>query len=124
MVVDAGPHVLGLVDAHAQPEDEAPAGEELERGGLLGHDGGGPQGQLEDAGPESRPGRRDGGHGQRGERLADGVGPVEVVDRPQGVGPGGLGTAAQLGDLGGTSGSTLGTTMLGERVLPAWWRGG
>ena len=57
MVVDAGPDVLGLMDADAQAEDEAAAREELERRGLLGHDGGRPQGQLEDAGPQGGPGR-------------------------------------------------------------------
>src|SRR5258708_278803 len=55
-VVDAGAHVLVLVDAHAHAEDEAAAGEVLEGGGLLGHDGGGAQGQLQDAGAEERPG--------------------------------------------------------------------
>ena len=113
VVIDAGAHVLGLVDAHAQPEDEAPAGEKLERGGLLGHDGGRPQGQLQHARPQHGPGRRHRGHGQCGEGLADGVGPVEVVDRPQGVGPGGLGAAAQLGHLVSATGSTHGTTVAG-----------
>ena len=46
MVVDAGPHVLGLVAADAETEDEAPAGEELEGGGLLGHGGGGRRGSC------------------------------------------------------------------------------
>ena len=99
MVVDAGPLVLALVDADAEAEDEAPAGEQLEGGGLLGHDGGLAQGQLEHAGPQQGPAGRRGGHRQRRQRLADGVGPVEVVHRPQGVGPGGLGPAAQLSDL-------------------------
>ena len=77
--VDAGLHVLRLVATHAETEDEASTGEELESGRLLGHGGDGSQGQLQDARAQQRPSGRDGGHGQRGESLADGLGPVEVV---------------------------------------------
>ena len=124
VVVDAGPLVLVLVDAHAEPEDEAPAREELERSGLLGHGGRTAQGELQHAGPEGRPGHRGGGHGERGHRLADGVGPVEVVDGPQRVGPGRLGPSAELGQRRGTRRYYPGYYRPSKGVLPAWWRGG
>ena len=97
--VDPGPLVLALVDAHAEAEHEAPAREQLERRRLLGDGGGLPQGELQHAGPERGPVRRRGGDGQGGQGLADGMGPEEMVDRPQGVGTRGLGSAAQLDQL-------------------------
>jgi len=51
--VDAGPHVFMLVNAHAHPENEATVGEVLEGGGLLGHDGGRTERQLQDTRPKS-----------------------------------------------------------------------
>ena len=69
------------------------------------------QRKLQDAGAQRGPpggGRRD---GQRGEALVDRVGPEEVVDGPQGVGPGRLGPPAELGDVSRrASGTTRGTT--------------
>ena len=103
-VVDAGPHVLGLVDAHADAR-----GRSVHPRGAGGRwpawprPRSGRRGSWRTQVPSSGRAGRDGGHGQRGERLADGVGPVEVVHGPQRVRPGRLGPAAQLGDLGGRS---------------------
>ena len=41
-----------------------------------------------------------------------GVGPVQMVDRPQRICPGRLGPAPELGDLGGRAGRTDGTTAV------------
>ena len=73
------------------------------------------QRELQHAGPESRGRGHGGGDGEGGHRLADGVGPVEMVDGPQRIRTGRLGPSAHLGERRGTPGITRGTTGSGRQ---------
>ena len=93
------------------PRTKRPPERSWRRSGLLGHCGGAAQGELEDAGAEGSRAGRPGGHGQRGQRLPHGVGPVQMVHRPERIGPGRLGPPPELGDLGRRAGRTSGITV-------------
>ena len=108
--VDAGRRELALVDAGADAEDEAAAGQQLQRCRGLGHHGRAPEGQLQDGGAERTPGRGGRGGRQCGERLDHRAVPEQVVARPQGVDPGGLGVSD-----GGAQEAGVERAGLGER---------
>ena len=112
MVIDSGPGVLVGVDPHAQSQHEPSFGQMLERGDLFGHRGGLAQWELKDAAAQGQALGGSGGDGQRGEALVDGMGPEEVVHRPQRVRSGGLDAPAELGQgTGAGPGSTCSTTI-------------
>ncbi len=115
----AGLLVLAHVAAHPDAEDDAAPRQGLQRGGLLGHDRGLAQGELDHARPQERPVGCGGGDGEDDHALEARPVPEQVVTGPQCAGTQLLGAAADGGDLGdgASTGPAGGLRPRGHRVL-------